>query len=87
MVDFDGGPLRPDLTEDEITAKVEAKAGRILRARGEPVPHTERWRMVLDVLPDGPDPVEIRGYLERDGEPLTETWLHQHRPGSELRGG
>ncbi|WP_420564530.1 glucan biosynthesis protein [Thalassobaculum sp.] len=87
VVDFDGGPLRPDLTEDEITAKVEAKAGKILRARGEPVPHTERWRMVLDVLPDGPDPVEIRGYLERDGEPLTETWLHQHRPGSELRGG
>jgi glucans biosynthesis protein len=33
------------------------------------------------VPPDGSDqPINLRLYLEKDGEPLTETWLYQWSP-------
>lgn len=86
VVDFAGGELNADLKQDEIEAHVEAAGGTVLRARGEPVPGTDRWRLVTDVAADGAAPVELRAYLTRDGEPLTETWLHQHR-NEKVRGG
>lgn len=87
VVDFAGGDLRGDLDPQTVAATVEAGGGTVLRARGEPVPGTDRWRLVTDIAPEGVEPVELRAYLQRDGTPLTETWLHQHRPASYRRGG
>ncbi|MDF1790834.1 MAG: glucan biosynthesis protein D [Thalassobaculaceae bacterium] len=87
VVDFDGGPLNAELPQDTVEAHVVALGGKVLRARGEPVPGTDRWRLVTDIAPDAPAPVEIRGYLSQGGEPLTETWLHQDRPATAIRGG
>ncbi|MFX4223601.1 MAG: glucan biosynthesis protein [Thalassobaculum sp.] len=87
VVDFAGGDLRGDLDPEAVAATVEAGGGTVLRARGERVPGTDRWRLVTDIAPEGVEPVELRAYLHRDGTPLTETWLHQHRPASYRRGG
>ncbi len=46
----------------------------------ERVPTTERWRAMFDLSADGPDPAELRLFLQLDGRPLTETWLYQYLP-------
>jgi len=81
VVDFEGGPIGPDLDPDAVDAEVSAGGGSVVSAKAEAVPGTDRWRLVTDIEPAGTAPVEIRGFLAKDGEPLTETWLFQHRPG------
>ena len=46
----------------------------------QPVPGTRRWRAIFDLIPQGDQPVELRLFLQGNGEALTETWLYQFRP-------
>jgi glucans biosynthesis protein len=41
------------------------------------VGQADRWRLMLDVTPEGHDPVNIRAALRRAGAPLTEVCLAQ----------
>jgi glucans biosynthesis protein len=81
VVEFAGASLEP-LWGDTVKAGpvVTASRGSIERAFMEPVPGTRRWRAIFDLKSEGTDPVELRMYLQGNGEALTETWLYQFRP-------
>ena len=51
---------------------------------------TERWRVTFDLDIGAPDaagedePIDLRMYLRREGEAMSETWIYQAFP-SQLR--
>ena len=51
-----------------------------LRTHVEALPWKRRWRMVIDVEPDGRRPVDLRADLGLRGETLAETWTDVFRP-------
>jgi periplasmic glucans biosynthesis protein len=54
----------------------------VVRSYALPVVGTEnQWRLTFDVkaTPET-ETVDLRAYLRKDGEPLTETWLAQIHP-------
>jgi glucans biosynthesis protein len=80
-VEFAGTALDP-LWGDTVKASpvVTASHGTIQNAFMEPIPGTRRWRAIFDLIPARVDPVELRMYIQGNGEALTETWLYQFRP-------
>lgn len=80
-VEFAGPALEP-LWGDGVKASpvVTASSGAIQGAFIEPIPNTRRWRAIFDLIPEGSDPVELRLYIQGNGDALTETWLYQFRP-------
>jgi len=81
VVEFAGPALDP-LWGDTVKASpvVSTSRGTIGRAYIEPTPNTRRWRALFDLKPEGKEPVELRLYIQGNGEALTETWLYQFRP-------
>jgi glucans biosynthesis protein len=78
VVDFVGGKLS-GLPPEEVLRGVVGVAGGEAQAevRDEhvvPNPHTGGWRLSFQVVPKTRGPVELRAFLERSGEVLTETW-------------
>lgn len=80
VVDFQGKSLDALTADDPPEIDVFASRGRLSLLQAEPVPDTRMWRAVFDLEADGADPVDLRLYLKRGSEPLTETWLYQHLP-------
>jgi len=80
-VEFAGAALDP-LWGDTVKAApvVTASSGVIKDAFMQPVPGTRRWRALFDLIPEDNKPVELRLFLQGNGEALTETWLYQFRP-------
>ena len=54
--------------------------GEIVDTHIEPIMDTRIWRAEFDLRVDGNDPVELRMFLRRKGEPMSETWMFQHLP-------
>ena len=83
VVEFLGGPLAtlsygvtPDMV---VTASRGSLQGyRIVEAVPDDVPG--HWRAEFDLTADGADPVELRCFLQANGETLTETWMFQYHP-------
>lgn len=80
VVEFEGDRLEGLDPHSEIEAEVGASAGSIETLEVHPLVGTGRWRAFIDFRPPAEEPAELRAYLALDGEPLTETWLFQHRP-------
>lgn len=80
-VDFDAG-LLANLPRDaeDVEPVVTASRGTVSNAGCYAVKVGTAWRAVFDLLADGPDPVELRMYLKRGDETLTETWAYQFIP-------
>ena len=80
VVEFAGGPLA-GLTDASVPdAQVTASSGEVTLEFVERVTRTERWRVSLDVTPDGDAPVEIRLVLRQGERRLSETWKFQLDP-------
>jgi glucans biosynthesis protein len=81
-VEFAGDALEP-LWGDSVKAKpvISASQGTISGAFMEPIPGTRRWRAIFDLTPKTNDPVELRLFIQGNGDAMTETWLYQFRPG------
>ncbi len=84
VVEFLGGPLsslpygvKPEMV---VTASRGSLQGyRIVEAVPDDVPG--HWRAEFDLTVDGgADPVELRCFLQANGETLTETWMYQYHP-------
>jgi len=83
VVEFLGGPLatlpfgvKPDMV---VTASRGSLEGyRHIEAVPDDVPG--HWRAEFDLTVDGADPVEMRCFLQANGETLTETWMFQYHP-------
>lgn len=78
VIDFDGPALEGLTTEDDVEPVVTISGGRIVSEIGaHHIVGATGWRMVFDYQIDGDGPAELRGYLRKDGEALTETWTAQ----------
>jgi periplasmic glucans biosynthesis protein len=77
------GPIFDGLgRNDGVELVVTASRGVISNAYTHPVvDQRERWRSLFDIEASGPDPVDMRAYLRRQGNALSETWIGQYLPG------
>ena len=80
VVDFHGGKLRQFSKRGEIEAVVTSASGGIERKAVYPIVETDKWRVTFDFKSTSSDPTDIRLYLRRGNEALSETWLFQHLP-------
>jgi periplasmic glucans biosynthesis protein len=80
VIDFRGGKLPQYPNRGDIDMDVSAPSGRIERQAVYPVVGTDKWRVMFDFTPASETPIDIRAYLRKDGEALSETWLFQHIP-------
>jgi glucans biosynthesis protein len=81
-IDFAGEALLGLTRESGVVAAVSASGpARIEGATAYPVVGTGHWRIVFDVGGFGPGPVDLRAFLRRGNDALSETWLYQLFPG------
>jgi periplasmic glucans biosynthesis protein len=83
-VDFAGGRLAEFTRRGEIGLDVSAPSGKIERQAVYPVVGTDKWRAMFDFTAASENPVDIRLYLRKGDEALSETWLYQHLPSLSL---
>jgi glucans biosynthesis protein len=77
VVDFEGGAL-PGLTRQSgVEPVVSIARGRIDSAVAYPVIGTKNWRLMIDFAVLDPDSADLRAFLRRGGDALTETWTYQ----------
>jgi glucans biosynthesis protein len=82
VVEFSGEPLAR-LPADVFPEPVLwASRGVFSNVRTEPVPNDApgHWRAEFDLTVTGTEPVEMRCFLRKGEEVLSETWLFQHHP-------
>lgn len=86
VVDFDGAKLQATKDDPKAVAKVEqivtVGGGATLNHSSlQKNPINGTWRVAFTVKPDGSGkPVELRCFLRRSGESLTETWSYLWQP-------
>ncbi len=78
VVDFRGGRLGEFPKRGDIDVVVTAASGTIERTAVYPVVDTDMWRVMFDFTAISEDPVDLRVYLKKDNDALSETWLFQH---------
>ena len=83
-MDWSGGILAdmPEAPEgnEEIEFVPSALRGRFDRVHTMRVQDTGRWRAIFEYAAEDGDPIDLRGYLRRRGEALSETWLFKYFP-------
>ena len=80
VVDFAGGPLEGLTRTDSVQPILTVSRGQVFKTTCFQVVGTRWWRIQLDLEVDGDDPIELRLYLARNGNPITETWLYEFLP-------
>ncbi|MGA0600587.1 glucan biosynthesis protein [Caulobacter sp. KR2-114] len=78
VVDFQGPRLAPLTRASGVKPACSAARGRILSMDAYPVVgQPGRWRLTVDIAPEGGGPVDFRGELRLNSDSLTETCLSQ----------
>jgi glucans biosynthesis protein len=80
VVDFAGGVLASDAANEPPEAVVNANVGQVKDVHVVPNPAIRGWRLGFQVVAKETKPVEMRAYLKRDGNVLTETWSYAWVP-------
>ena len=84
VIDFVGGKLAalPDVAvvRGLITAGNQPGEAELLEQQVYRNPVTGGWRLVFQVRPLGNEPIELRAFLKRKDEVLTETWSASIEP-------
>jgi glucans biosynthesis protein len=80
MIDIEGHALDGLTRFGGAHAVVSASRGRIDRVEAFPVVGTNRWRMMFDLSGLNGQPADLRAFLQKDGQALSETWLYQAFP-------
>jgi periplasmic glucans biosynthesis protein len=82
VIDWQGQVFAGLGRTDGVEQVITASRGTVTNAYTHPVvDQRERWRSFFDIEATGPDPVDIRAYLKRNGTALSETWIGQYFPG------
>lgn len=83
VIDFQGGAFEGLGRDDGVELIVTASRGEISNVYNHPVVgQRQRWRAFFDIKAEGADPVDMRAFLRRNGDTLTETWIYQFFPES-----
>ncbi len=92
VVDFEGGALGGLAADDPVMAVISVgEGGKLLEQQVMRNQATGGWRLSFLVLPDGSStldkmlaerrpPVELRAFLQKGSDVLTETWSYSFRP-------
>ncbi len=81
VIDFEGGPLSELGNSDGVRLHVTASKGTIDDVAAYRIVDSTRWRALFDYTPEGSETGDLRAYLDRDGQALSETWMFQHVTG------
>lgn len=83
-IDFAGGELATILPGAAVEPVVSASRGQIEITSARPLSSVNGFRAMFDLklTDDSTDPVDLRLFLRKNGQPLTETWLYQWVPPS-----
>jgi glucans biosynthesis protein len=81
-IDFAGGDLALLNSKAVVKPVITASHGTVEITSARPLESVKGYRAMFDLkLPDADkEPINLRLYLEADGQPLTETWLYQWTP-------
>ncbi|WAP69690.1 glucan biosynthesis protein [Jiella pelagia] len=81
-VDFDDGFVAAlDRQTKGVEAVVTASRGDLSRIDCYSIKVGTAWRMTFDLKAEDSEPVDLRAFLKRGDQTLTETWLYQFLPG------
>lgn len=81
VIDFQGPVFSGLGRNDGVEIIVTASRGTVTNAYSHPVvDQRERWRAFFDLEATGSEPVDLRAYLRRGAQALTETWIFQYFP-------
>jgi len=78
VIDFEGGLLSELGNSDGVKLHVTASKGSIDQVAAYRIVDSKRWRALFDYTPEKHETADLRAYLDRDGQALTETWMYQH---------
>jgi periplasmic glucans biosynthesis protein len=80
VADFAGGKLAGLGRDSGVEPKVSIARGKVIATHAYPVVGTSsRWRLIVDVEPVSGEPTDLRAYLSRGPDALSETLLYQLR--------
>jgi glucans biosynthesis protein len=81
-IDFAGGDMALLNSKAVVKPVITTSHGTVEITSARPLESVKGYRAMFDLkLPDADkEPVNLRLYLEADGQPLTETWLYQWTP-------
>ena len=77
VIDFAGGGLASLDRGSNVEADIALSAGAPILPTAYPVVGTNRWRLMFDVAIGAGTTVDMRAYLRRGRNALTETWTYQ----------
>ncbi|MEY6430816.1 glucan biosynthesis protein G [Thioalkalicoccus limnaeus] len=76
VMDFVGDSLANQPPEAPVEAVVSASSGALSDAVAQPNPEINGWRLFFELTPDGDTPVDLRAFLRKGPDVLTETWTY-----------
>jgi glucans biosynthesis protein len=79
VVDFAGGSLAMLGKETEVNAVITTSDGKVEIESARPLQSIDGYSAMFDLVPPSGEskPINLRVYLEANGQPLTETWQYQ----------
>jgi len=82
VVDFVGGDFALMGADAPVESIVSATRGKIELVSARPLAPIHGWRAMFDLrlTDDSVEPINLRLFLDLDGQPLTETWIYQYTP-------
>lgn len=85
VIDFAGGSLSMLGQDAKVNAVITTSDGRTEIESARPLHSIDGYRAMFDLVPPKgePAPINLRVYLEANGQPLTETWQYQWTPPAE----
>jgi glucans biosynthesis protein len=81
-IDFVGGELATLLPQANVEPIITASRGQIEVTSARQLHSIDGYRAMFDIKPpdDSVEPIDLRLFLRRNGQPLTETWIYQWTP-------
>jgi glucans biosynthesis protein len=80
VLDFGGGKLggipADSVLRGVVTVAGGEEAGELVDQHVTPNPFVDGWRLSFQVRPKKREPVELRAFLDQNGQALTETWSY-----------
>jgi glucans biosynthesis protein len=83
-IDFAGGELATIPGNATVEPVITASRGQIEISSARPLNSLQGFRAMFDIRPldDSTDPIDLRIFLRRNGQALSETWIYQWNPPS-----
>jgi len=83
-IDFTGGELATLPTNGTVEPVISASRGAVEITSARPLTSVQGYRAMFDIRPldDSTDPIDLRLFLRRNGQALSETWIYQWTPPS-----